>query len=188
MLRIWFKWVLFANSYTPFFLILLIRDFGAGAGPWKGAWSWSALWHVFGMPGLSWLLVAVILVSNTFLWFFLKGFVLASQPLQDFKSIKSKASDALSYVVTYIIGFLKFDPQKDLLPLAILLIVIGVIYVHSNLLATNPMLSLAGYRAYELAAEGDEAILLLTRKGRNEIKRGLPVVQVTEDIYVEVRP
>jgi hypothetical protein len=183
MMTVGLKWVLFANSYTPFFLILLIRDFKAEAWPPK---SLGALWHLFGMPGLSWLLVAVILVSNLVLYFFLRGFFLASQPLQEVKSAKSKAGDALSYVVTYIIGFLKFDPQKDLFPLAILLIVIGVIYVHSNLLATNPMLSLAGYRAYEITTEGEEPILLLTRRDRHKIKKDLPVVQVTEDIYLEV--
>lgn len=131
--------------------------------------------------------MVVILVSNVVLFFFLKGFFLASEPLREVKSATSKAGDALSYVVTYIIGFLKFDPQKDLVPLAILLIVIGVIYVHSNLLATNPMLSLAGYRTCEIATEGKTPILLLTRRSRSEIKKGLPVVQVTEDIYLEVR-
>jgi len=187
-MKAWVKWVLFANSYTPFFLILLVRDFeGEGRLPQGGVSSLRALWHVFGMPWLSWALIVVILVSNCALFLFLKGFLLASEPLREVKSATSKASDSLSYVFTYIIGFLNFDPHKDLFPLLILLIVIGVIYANSNLLATNPMLSLVGYRSYDIATEGKEPIVLITRKSRSGIKKGLPVVQVTEDIYLEVR-
>ena len=183
-MRTWLKWILFANAYTPFFLILLIRDFKAGAWPLKDA---GAVWQVFGTPWLSWLLIAVILLSNLALILFLKGFFLAYEPLPQFKNATSKAGDSLNYIVTYIIPFLEFDTTKDFLPLLILLTVIGVIYVHSNLLATNPMLSLCGYRVYELSKESNESFLLIARKSRNEIKPGIPVIQVTDDIYLEVR-
>lgn len=183
----WVKWVLFANAYTPFFLILLIRDLEIGAWPPQGSTSsFEAVIHVFGTPYLSWLLILVILVSNVALFFFLKGFLLASEPLRSFDAASCKAGESLNYIVTYIIPFLEFDTRQDLLPLLILLAVIGVIYVHSNLLATNPMLFIAGYRAYELSVNNKEVGLLITKRSRDKVEQKIPVVQVTEDIYLEV--
>lgn len=173
-MRDWVKWLLFINSYTPFFLILLLQDYERAA------------WPVFNMPVFSWTVIGLLVVSNLAVALFLRGALLASEPLPAFQTATSKAGDSLNYIVTYIIPFLEFDTQKDLLPLLILLVVIGVIYVHSNLLAVNPMLSLLGYRVYELAADSTEPVLLLTKKRRNGIQPDMPVVQVTDEIFVEV--
>jgi hypothetical protein len=190
-MRDWVKWALFANAYTPFFLILLIRDLQPGAWPPQGSPSARhAFWHLFGMPFFSWPVLALLIVSNLALLLFLRGAFLAPDPLPAFTTSTSKAADSLNYIVTYIIPFLDFDKHKDVMPLLILLVVIGVIYVHSNLLATNPMLSFFGYRLYELSSEGKDSFLLITKKSRQEIaqqRQQMLVVPVTDEIYLEVR-
>jgi hypothetical protein len=187
-MRDWVKWALFANAYTPFFLILLIRDLQLGSWPPPGSPSTlHAVWHLFGMPFFSWPVLALLIVSNLALLLLLRGVFLAPDPLPAFTTSTSKAADSLNYIVTYIIPFLGFDKPKDIVPLLILLIVIGVIYVHSNLLATNPMLSFFGYRLYELSSDGKEPFLLITKKSRQEITHQMPVVQVADEIYLEVQ-
>ncbi len=187
-MRVWVKWALFANAYTPFFLILLIRDLQLGKWPPQSSPSaLHALWTLFGMPWFSWAMVALLLISNLALALFLRGLFLAPEPLPAFTTKTPKAGESLNYIVTYIIPFLEFDLQRDLLPLLILLVVIGVIYVHSTLLATNPMLSLFGYRLYELASNGKESFFLITKRDRRKIEHQMPVVQVTDDIYLEVK-
>jgi hypothetical protein len=158
-IRPWVKWALFGNSYTPFFLILLFRDLKT-AGGWH--------WPLFRSPGLSWTLVGVVLVSNIVL---LAVLILSGQSagrqVGEIESISSKASDSLQYILTYIIPFLSFQPSTDLVPLIILLVVIGVLYVSSNLLYVNPMLSLFGYGVYDvtLKIHGErQSRIILTRR------------------------
>jgi hypothetical protein len=158
-MRPWVKWVLFGNSYTPFFLILLVRDF-------KKAYPY------FGTPWLSWTLVGLVVVSNVTLWWVLglRG-KSSAEMAGTITKISSKTGESLNYIVTYIIPFLSFKVAEDLIPLIILMAVIGVLYVNSNLLYVNPMLSVFKYKVYEvtLKEEGTEqARIVLTRRRHAE--------------------
>jgi hypothetical protein len=156
-MRAWVRWSLFGSSYTPFFIILLLRVLKTKSGSTHSE-----------PVGLAWTLTAIVLVSNAVLIYLLVlSTNFASQEAGKIVTISSKTSESLNYIVTYIIPFLDFKPAEDLLSLIILLAVIGVLYVNSNLLYTNPMLSFFGYRVYEITIEGyPSPRLVLTRRRR----------------------
>ena len=58
-------------------------------------------------------------------------------------SVQPKSGEVMSYVVTYLIPFLDFDLGKteDMVALLILLVVLAVIYINSNMVTVNPVLS-----------------------------------------------
>lgn len=153
-MRGWVKWVLFGSSYTPFFLILLLRDI-----------SWKEGLPRFGLPFFDGFLIAVILLSNGILLLHMwKSSGIKSNLNRQVEQVTSRTGESLNYIATYIIPFLNFETTKDLLPLLILMIVIGILYVSSDLFYTNPMLAMFGYRIYEVALkEAEDPILLISR-------------------------
>jgi hypothetical protein len=167
-MRLWVRWVLFGSSYTPFFLILLLRD-------------------RFAAPLFSWLLVALVVLSNLVLALLLrKNDRINPDRSGTVASVDLKTGDALNYIVTYVIPFLELKTPEDLLPLLILMAVVGILYVNSNLLYTNPMLSFFGFRVYEVKLQGEEQpLILMTRKGRPAIHASVKAVLLTEDLYQE---
>jgi|CXWL01.1.fsa_nt_gi hypothetical protein len=173
-MRGWVKWVLFFNSYTPFFLILLLRD--RGRTPWLGMLA-------AGLIVLSNLILAVLLSRAARVNVDRSGTLLSRE---------SKTGDALNYTVTYIIPFLEFDLTEDLLPLVVLMAVVGVLYVNSNLLYTNPMLSAFGYRVFEVTVErskgepADKFLLLTRRRPPPPLGGTLRAVFLTDELYREV--
>jgi hypothetical protein len=179
-IRGWVKWVLFFSSYSPLFLILLWRQL-AGAGT-AGALK-AFLAPPYLIPGLA----VVIVVSNA-----IAGILLLQARRLEAERIRveswsSKTGEALSYIVTYIIPFLNFDPAKDLVPLLILLGVIGVVYVNSNLLYTNPVLSLFGIRIFEVTRDSGRKLMVLTWKSEpcQEHNKVLLARKVSGNIYLE---
>ena len=170
-MRLWVRWVLFGSSYTPFFLILLIRD-------------------QCKTPVLSWTLAAIVVISNLVLVSLLfRNTKMNADRNGTVKTVESKSGDALNYIVTYVIPFLDLKPEEDLVPLLILMAVVGILYVNSNLLYTNPMLSFCGFRVYEVTLadpDQDQPLILMTRKGRPAIKASVRGVLLTEDLYQEV--
>ena len=66
--------------------------------------------------------------------------------------IENINSDTLSFLASYIIPLACLDMDKDrsLLLLVFLLILIGWIYVKTNLFYTNPTLAIMGFRVYKV--------------------------------------
>ncbi len=67
-------------------------------------------------------------------------------------SVKNINNEYLAFLTTYIIPFVMVDFQSErkTILLFILLIIIGVIYVKTNMFYSNPTLALLGYRIYEM--------------------------------------
>lgn len=181
-IRGWVKWVLFFNSYSPLFLILLWRQISAARAGGE-----EVLGALLGPPYLAAALAVVIALSNAIVAFLLlQSRRLAAERL-NVKSWTSNSGEALSYIVTYIIPFLDFEASKDLVPLLILLGVIGVVYVNSNLLYTNPILSLFGIRIFEVTLDSERKLMLMTWKPEpcQEEKGVLLARNISGNIYLE---
>jgi uncharacterized membrane protein (DUF373 family) len=146
--------VLFLSSYSPLFLILALKNVDREAWETPGRSFLAMLLDSF--PPFALVLIAVVLVSSAWLYIFLRSAPSRIQRSKwDTTSVaKHKTGDSLNYIITYIIPFLGFsiDNFWDIAAVGILLIVVGVIYVNSNLLYVNPMLSLFGYRIFEVDA------------------------------------
>lgn len=83
------------------------------------------------------------------------------------KSI-NRTSDALNYIIAYIIAFLgfRFELWQDWVSLFILLAVIFFVYVHSNLIFVNPLLNICGYKIYDIEVVESGSIVLITKRNR----------------------
>lgn len=102
--------------------------------------------------------------------------------------IQRRDGEAMSYIVSYIIPFLAipFSNWEQGVALSIFFVVLGILYVNSNMIHINPMLNLAGYHLYEITLEDGGIHCLITR---HRITRGeqLDVIKAGTDILLEKR-
>ncbi|MBA8868813.1 anti-phage protein KwaA [Pantoea agglomerans] len=77
----------------------------------------------------------------------------------------------LTFLATYIIPLITFDFEKEryVLVLAVLLIIMGVIYIKTDLFYANPSLALLGFNIYKVDVklsdeESKDGIIIITRK------------------------
>jgi len=94
--------------------------------------------------------------------------------------------EAMSYIVSYVIPFLAvpFGGWEQGVALSIFFLVLGVLYVNSNMIHINPMLNLTGYHLYEVTLENGGVHSLIAHR---RVLRGatLYVVKLGEDILLE---
>jgi hypothetical protein len=89
---------------------------------------------------------------------------LAEQSIQ-VDSAKPRDTEAIAYVVTYLLPFLTINSTawQSRVATAVFVLIVGILYVRSHIFYVNPLLSLAGYRLFEIRA-GKGFVLLLTRR------------------------
>lgn len=84
--------------------------------------------------------------------------------------IENKESEHLSFLTTYIIPLICFNFESDryVVVLLLLLIVIGIIYIRTDLYYANPTLAILGFRIYKVKLERNNIsksnIILISRK------------------------
>ncbi len=195
-MRYFVKWLLFGSSYTPLFVILLLRDFEPTA--WKLPQSLGDLFSVFvksfQTPWFSYALVVIVLFSNLALFYLLKFSRKLGGGHYKVLTVTGKGSEALNYIVTYIIPFLSFKTSQleDLISLLIFLVIIAFVYIESNLLYINPMLNIIGYRIYESEVKSVEtqaseefSLIVITSEKRIKKKSTVRLIHLSDDIYLE---
>lgn len=100
--------------------------------------------------------------------------------------LQRKDAEAMAYIVTYIIPFLSipFSGWQEGVALGIFFMVLGILYVNSNMIHINPMLNLVGYHLYEVTLENGGNHALISRR---RIVRGdtLSAVKLADDIFLE---
>jgi hypothetical protein len=95
-------------------------------------------------------------------------------------------AEGMAYIVTYIIPFLviPFDGWKEGIALSIFFVVLGILYVNSDMIHINPMLNLFGYHLYEITTEDGGVLSLLARRSIRH-KECITVVKLGDDILLE---
>jgi hypothetical protein len=162
------RFVLFLSSYTPLFLIMAIK--------------YGMAHHYFGvgMLGLSVASVGILL-------YYLK--VAATFGVDDVvvDKISGKDTEAMSYIVTYLIPFLdiKIDEPSNFIALFLLFVVVGVLYVHSNLIYINPTLNILNYHLFEVEIQGGKTSALLSKRGFVERGSTIRVISLGDQIFLE---
>jgi hypothetical protein len=103
---------------------------------------------------------------------------------------RPKDGDVLAYTATYLLPFLGLDLSRsnDIVLLSGFLVVLGVVYINSNMLFVNPLLSLAGYHSFEVIDEDGHEYSVIAR--RRDLDPGVAIrpSQVDRYVRVEVRP
>ena len=162
--------VLFLSSYAPLFLIFAVKQYPHS--------------H---KVSLIFSLVAVI--SLVVLTVFIKTFKSLAPSDITVKDHSSKDGDSMSYIVTYLVPFLdiKFDQIENVIGLLITLVVLGVLYVNSNMIYTNPVLNLAGYHIFDIHTSEERPMVLVTRRSFLKSGMELRIVLMGDYAGIEVR-
>lgn len=169
MPTIFVRCMLFVSSYFPLTLIILILF--ATQNP-------ILAWVSFG-TGLAGLIL-------TYVFFF--KIALSMSPIQEkITTRQTRDGDVMGYIASYIIPLVTFplNGWQQIATLLVFIVVLGVVYVNSDMIRINPMLNIVGYHLYEITVEnGEEPYSLLTRRS---IKRGdiVQIVDVGRGIFLE---
>lgn len=161
--------MLFVSSYFPLALII---------------------WVLFltEQPVLAWssLSIGVVGLSLTFVYFF--KVLPAMTPIQEkITERQIKDGDVMGYIASYVLPLVTFplDGWKQVVVLLVFVLVLGIVYVNSDMIRINPMLNLVGYHLYEIKVEhGTESYSLITRR---RIRRGdtVRIVDVGRGLFLE---
>jgi len=174
-MRLWVKGGLFLSSYLPLFLIMAIKN-------------WFNLY----------LLLILIFVSLYSLVWFAIIKISKTNTQESYRVLKTedKMKESLNYLIPYIISFIGFnlDRWQDWFALIILLTILSVVYINSNLIYVNPLLSFFRYKIYHAEIckpsigcdETKEEIILLSKKKHIKKNEDIVVKGIDQGIFLEV--
>lgn len=166
---VWVRISLFLSSYFPLAVIFFVLYIGE----------------------LLWVAVAILAVGVAGL----VGMALYLWQVNRFEPSREKAIevrkrdlDVMGYLMGYIVPFLAipFGGWARGIALSIFFLVLGFLYVNSNMVYLNPVLTFIGFRLYEVTLKDGGVHFLITRR---RVVRGqtLSVIKAGEDILLEKR-
>jgi len=84
----------------------------------------------------------------------------------EIKEVTDRTSDALNYILPYILAFVDIDLKKwqDVIFLIIVLTLVYIVYSNSNLIYINPIFILLGIKIYDAKLSTNERIIILSKK------------------------
>jgi hypothetical protein len=162
--------ILFLSSYAPLFLIIAVRG-------WKDSRT------------LAIALAAIALLSVLVLFIFLHVVRTLSADKVAISSVISRDGDAMSYIVTYLLPFLavKLNDPTDAISLGVVLCVIGLLYVNSNMIHTNPVLNIAGYHIFEIEDSNGKTTALVCKRSYIRVGSEIDAISVGDYVLLEKR-
>ena len=98
----------------------------------------------------------------------------------------SRGDEAMGYIVGYIMPFLAiaFSDWQQAAALVVFFVILGFLYVNSDMIHINPTLNFLGYRLYEVTLEDRSTYSLITRH-RMQRDTTLQLVRIGDDILFE---
>jgi hypothetical protein len=96
--------------------------------------------------------------------------------------------EVLSYIAAYLVPFLGLNLTElnDVVLFAGFLAVLCVVYINSNMIFVNPLLSLAGFHTFEVTDVNDSVFTVLTRQ--RDIPDGTTIAPAQVDRHLRVDP
>lgn len=103
--------------------------------------------------------------------------------------LRRRDDAAASYILGYLMPFLAvaFNDWRQVVAMGVFFALLAYVYVTSNMVYINPVLSLVGYHLYEATME-DGATYNLIARGRLRRGDSALLIQLGEDILLERRP
>ena len=103
------------------------------------------------------------------------------------KDLKNVNYDHLTFLATYIIPLTTLDLSKIsvLVLFLLLLLIMGIIYIRTDLFYANPSLALMGFSIYRVTAivkSGQKEVIVIT-KGKIKIDQKITYIQLDSNIF-----
>jgi len=139
--------LLFFSSYIPLIIIFSIRCFDIN--------------RVLSISGF--IVSLVLFLILVYIMFVLRKLSVVNLTV---KKVSVKSSDLLAYMFSYILPFLglHLDNPLEVISVIIFFSMLAIVYVNSNMIYINPMLSILGYRIYEVTDANDNVYVLITKQ------------------------
>jgi hypothetical protein len=169
MPRLLFRIALFLSSYAPLFLLMAYTNRHCATTLWTLVGV-----TVLGLVALMWVMLA------------LRDEV---GPILRVAHARPNDGDVLAYTATYLVPFIGVDLTKidGVVVFVGFLLVLGLVYINSDMLFVNPVLSLFGFHTFAVTDRDDHEYSLITRRDGLDPGAELRPAQVTRYIRVEVR-
>lgn len=105
------------------------------------------------------------------------------------EEVRRQDNESMSYIVTYLLPFISigFSSWRQGVALAIFFLMLGFLYVNSNMIHINPMLNAFRYHLYEITLSDGSVRTLIARRRRVHRGSTIRVVQVGDDLVIEKR-
>jgi hypothetical protein len=168
--RLPFRIALFLSSYAPLFALLAWTNR-------RTTWAWVTL-----------VAVAVASVAALVIVFTSKRGEVGPR-LVVARSTPDEG-DVMAYLSAYLLPFLGLDLSggSGIVVFVGFLVVVGTVYVNSNMLFVNPLLAVAGYHTFRVVDPDGVEYRLVTRRGDIDVGAALRPAQVGRYVRLEVRP
>lgn len=90
----------------------------------------------------------------------------SGNPKFEIKSIESQNKEYITYLGTYILPFIALETKTvyDIAAYIILFLTMGMIYVRTNLVYTNPMLLFFKYDLYEVIDSENNKLICISKE------------------------
>jgi hypothetical protein len=147
--------------------------------------AWKALLAANPIPVISIILLMYCVFAYKRFDFDLKG---ATDIPFEIKNIESINYEHLTFLATYVVPLISFDfgSGRQMIVLALLLIVMGIIYIKTDLFYANPSLALLGFHIYRADGNfkiGDrDGIVLISREKLSEGQK-VSYIKLDDRIY-----
>ncbi len=166
LLRNQIKLILFLSSYTFLFIILMIQNYTN--------------------LNLLYFLGALIIISNLILWIVIRRCKSLADTFIKIKNLENSNSLNTAYLVTYIIPFLNINFSKitDLISLLLLFVIVGFLYIKSDMIYVNPMLNIFHFNLLKAEDEDGNSLILITRDKKKQILEKTKFKKITDSIMV----
>ncbi len=101
--------------------------------------------------------------------------------------LQRRDGDVMGYIASYLLPFvaIPFSGWQQGVALLIFVIVLGIVYVNSNMIHINPMLNLFGYHVYEITFEHSEAPHSLITRRRIAKNETIHLVDIGDGIFLD---
>jgi hypothetical protein len=157
---------LYIISLWLLFLLIAVKEFVFIS--WEFDFSWVGIMN-FAKVNISMLISVFFLLLGIFYYlrfaYMLKG---STKLPKTVTKIEDQNYEHLTFLTTYIIPFLRVKLEgRDLIVTILLLIIIGAIFVKTNLFYKNPTLALLGYKLYKVDTEKSINLIFISKQDLN---------------------
>lgn len=164
----WQKIKLYIISLAFLFVLIGVNQIPVCYGE-KCQWVGLATLLFSNPPILLFCLIGFLLSSIFYLNFRYKFVRGATLPPETIAKIETLDFENLTFLATYIIPLVCFDldfhlvQERNFLMLILVLILIGWIYVKTNIFYTNPTLAILNFKIYKISTGSRENIIVITK-------------------------
>jgi len=179
----WLKFELYILSLFILFFLLFLNKVPVYVGPHS---HFVGLHTLLTKHLLVTLCVLFMALGLLFYWRFNHKFAHGSSlPAVKVDQVENINYESVTFLATYIVPLACIDLDKDrsAMMLITILILIGWIYIKTNLFYTNPTLAIWGYQIYKISTATKKNIVIVVR-GKVKINDDLLLKNIDDKIYL----